>query len=209
MKRSIIVPAIIVLISGTAVAQAPTPAITDSLDIPSSVSSPPASYPAITHSQPAVSQGVPTSGVEIGVPTTSSSSSYVGDLAPVESGSSYVSSGSQGEVISGDNTIGGAGCRERSYGQPDLFYNYFTQGYCNRANAQMYLSPQPVPPNVGHTFYTYQPFYPEEYLYWHTNRFHNYYDGGRGTNRTRAVYYGTPVRDTISNVYWNRLRIAR
>ena len=40
----------------------------------------------------------------------------------------------------------------RRYGRPDLFYNYYTQGHANQANAQMYLSPLPIPPNVGHTF---------------------------------------------------------
>ncbi len=32
---------------------------------------------------------------------------------------------------------------ERGYGRPDLFYNYYTQGFANRANAQMYLAPSP------------------------------------------------------------------
>jgi len=98
---------------------------------------------------------------------------------------------------------------QRGYGQPDLFYNFYTQGGVNRANAQMYLSPMPIPPNVGHTFYTYQPFYPHHMLYPHQNRFHRNYDCGRGMNRTRASYYYPPVRQTASNVYWNFLRIPR
>ncbi len=102
-----------------------------------------------------------------------------------------------------------AGTVYRGYGQPDLFYNYYTQGNSNGVNAQMYLSPLPVPPNVGHTFMTYQPFYPEEMLYWHKNKFHNNYDNGRGLNRTRAVYYSPPVRQAASNIYWNYLRIPR
>ena len=116
--------------------------------------------------------------------------------------------------------IGGCfGCRghrpelnvlvDRRYGRPDLFYNYYTQGWANRANAQMYLSPLPVPPNVGHTFFTYQPFYPEEYLYWHKNRFHRYYDNGRGMNPTCAKYYSPPARQAFCNLYWNYLRIPR
>ena len=94
-------------------------------------------------------------------------------------------------------------------GQPDLFYNYYPQGAANRVNAQMYLSPMPVPPNVGHTFYTYQPFYPHHMLYPHEDRFHRQYDCGRGMNRTRAVYYYPPVRQATSNIYWNFLRIPR
>jgi hypothetical protein len=105
--------------------------------------------------------------------------------------------------------VGDIGAIERGYGQPDLFYNYYTNGMANRANAQMYLSPVPVPPNVGHTYFTYQPFYPEEMLYWHSNRFHNYYDNSRGLNRTHAIYYAPPVRQAASNIYWNMLRIPR
>lgn len=97
----------------------------------------------------------------------------------------------------------------RTYGRPDLFYNYYTQGCVNRVNAQMYLSPLPVPPNVGHTFFTYQPFYPHELLYAHKNRFHHNYDNGRGINRTRAVYYSPPIRQAASNLYWNYLRLPR
>lgn len=102
-----------------------------------------------------------------------------------------------------------SGCVPRSYGYPDLFYNFYTQGNCNATNAQMYISPVPVPPNVGHTFYTYQPFMPHEMLYWHKDRYHNYYDGGRGMNHTKVHYFGPPVRQAASNFYWNKLRIPR
>lgn len=106
----------------------------------------------------------------------------------------------------GDLTAGGA---RRGFDHSDLFYNYYTQGYANRANAQMYLSPLPVPPNVGHTFYTYQPFNPHHYLYPHKDRYHNYYDGGRGLNRTKVSYYHPPVKVPLQNLYWNFLRIPR
>lgn len=110
--------------------------------------------------------------------------------------------GSRGDRVS-------AGCQERKYDHSDLFYNFYSQGNCNQANAQMYVSPLPVPPFVGHTFYTYQPFNPHEYLYWHKNRFHNNYDNGRGMNRTKAVYYAPPVRTAMSNLYWNKIRLPR
>jgi len=115
------------------------------------------------------------------------------------------------EGTAGTSVRGGeAGFPSRTqYGQPDLFYNYYTQSPANAANAQMYLAPVPVPPHVGRTFYTYQPFYPHEMLYAHKNRFHNYYDNGRGLNRTRATYYYPPVKTAISNVYWNYLRLPR
>lgn len=104
---------------------------------------------------------------------------------------------------------GGVAAGARTYGNPDLFYNYYTQGYANSVNAQMYLAPLPVPPNVGHTFYTYPPLMPEHYLYWHKDRYHNHYDGGRGLNRTRAVYYAPPIKTGMQNIYWNFLRLPR
>ncbi len=96
----------------------------------------------------------------------------------------------------------------RTYGQPDLFYNYYTQGLANRANAQMYLCPHPIPPFVGHTFYTYQPFYPHHYMYPHIDKYHRYYDMGRGMNRTRATYW-TSACSKATNFYWNYLRLPR
>lgn len=134
--------------------------------------------------------------------------SYAGDMSPSDAGVEYVDGG----VIGGDCSSGncnGIGSQERKYGQPDLFYNYYTQGNANRANAQMYVSPRPVPPFVGNTFYTYQPFYPHHYLYAHKDRYHNYYDNGRGTNRTRATYSYPRVRTAVSNIYWNKLRLPR
>ena len=114
-----------------------------------------------------------------------------------------------GDMPVGDGCVVGGAINGRTYGRPDLFYNYYTQGHANQVNAQMYLSPLPVPPNVGHTFFTYQPFYPHEMMYWHKNRFHKYYDNGRGMNRTRAVYFSPPVRQAASNFYWNYLRLPR
>ena len=137
---------------------------------------------------------------------------YVGDLPQASSSGTYVGDSSAGETID-LGTVGGggtmAGCRGRGYGQPDLFYNYFTQGYCNSANAQMYLSPLPIPPNVGHTFFTYQPFYPHEMLYSHTDTFHRYYDNGRGYNRTKARYSSSMFSQLVSNMYWNYFRRSR
>ncbi len=88
-----------------------------------------------------------------------------------------------------------------TYGGHDLFYNYYTQGYANQANAAMYVSPVPVPPDVGHTFYTYQPLYPHEMMHWHYHRYHNYYDNGRGLNRTKVDYYSPPLRTGVNYVY--------
>lgn len=113
---------------------------------------------------------------------------------------------SGGEYVEGE---AGAGVVNRQYGQPDLFYNFYTQGGANSANAQMYVSPVPVPANVGHTSLTYQPFYPHHMLYPHKDTFHNYYDNGRGMNRTAVKYSTRPVHSAASNLYWNVLRIPR
>lgn len=78
-------------------------------------------------------------------------------------------------------------------GAPALFVNQYSQGASNQATAQMYVAPVPVPTWVGYTYYTYQPFYPHELLYKHTDRYHSYYDGGVGLNRTRVRYSRSPL----------------
>ena len=37
--------------------------------------------------------------------------------------------------------------------------------------AQLYVAPRPVPPRVGHTWYTYPPFMPHEFLYKHRRHY--------------------------------------
>jgi len=37
--------------------------------------------------------------------------------------------------------------------------------------AQLYVSPRPVPPRVGHTWITYPPFMPHEFLYKHRRKY--------------------------------------
>jgi hypothetical protein len=95
----------------------------------------------------------------------------------------------------------------RQFSRPDLFYNYYTQGNANQINAQMYIAPVPVPPHVGHTFYTYQPFMPHEMLYSHHDRYHHIYDNGRGLNRTK-ISYRPAAKQYIHDLYFN-LRIPR
>lgn len=58
---------------------------------------------------------------------------------------------------------------------PDVFYNFYVPpvpagGYPGMG-AQLYVSPRPVPPRVGHTWYTYPPFMPHEFLYKHRRRY--------------------------------------
>jgi len=77
--------------------------------------------------------------------------------------------------------------------QGDLFYNYYVPPtYPQGVPAQMYVSPRPVPPHVGWTWYTYQPLYPHEYLYTHQRNYWSYNPGG-GYTRTRVKWGHNPL----------------
>lgn len=58
---------------------------------------------------------------------------------------------------------------------PDVFHNYYVPpvpaGSAPGVGAQLYVSPRPVPPRVGHTWHTYPPFMPHEFLYRHRRRY--------------------------------------
>ena len=70
----------------------------------------------------------------------------------------------------------------------DLFYNYYTDpGSRGSQPAQLYISPRPTPPHVGHTYYTYQPLLPHEMLYRHHRTYWAHQPYG-GWNRTRVTY---------------------
>ncbi|MDZ4850786.1 MAG: hypothetical protein SGI77_15980 [Pirellulaceae bacterium] len=111
---------------------------------------------------------------------------------PYGSGSS-----SYGTSFAGNGGYGTWGHRQV---QP-LFDNYFTQGSANQANAALYVSPVGVPGWVGHTYNTYQPFYPHQYLYQHQDKYHSYYDQGSGLNRTKATYWAPPVHTAVKQIY--------
>lgn len=63
--------------------------------------------------------------------------------------------------------------------QPDLFYNYYVGP--PGVPAQMYLCPRPTPPLVGHTWITYQPLMPHEFMYKHSRKYYQYYRDGSYT----------------------------
>ncbi|MCH7718391.1 MAG: hypothetical protein IIB21_02875, partial [Chloroflexi bacterium] len=74
--------------------------------------------------------------------------------------------------------------------QRDLFYNYYQGPSCyGGAGARMYLSPHPTPPMVGHTYTTYQPLMPHEFLYKHHRVYHAYHGEHGGYTRTRVLWY--------------------
>jgi hypothetical protein len=92
----------------------------------------------------------------------------------------------------GCRTCNNGNCQYRFYGQPDLFYNYYAWPSCTGLGAELYVSPIPVPPHVGHTYVTYQPLYPHEFLYTHHRTYHRYYNGGQGLTRTKVQWYWSP-----------------
>ncbi len=58
----------------------------------------------------------------------------------------------------------------RSTTSGDLFYNFYVPPVdcgCPGVGAKLYLCPRPSPPLVGHTYVTYQPLMPSEFLYTH------------------------------------------
>jgi hypothetical protein len=72
--------------------------------------------------------------------------------------------------------------------QKDLFYNYYAQpGPFYNTPGKLYVSPLPVPANVGHTYTTYQPFMPHEYTYKHKRAYYTY-NPGAGWTRTNVRY---------------------
>ena len=75
----------------------------------------------------------------------------------------------------------------------DLFYNYYEGPDPSGTTTAMYVSPRPVPVHVGHTYTTYQPWMPHEYMYRHT-RSHYAYHPGAGWSRAKIRYRTTGLR---------------
>jgi len=83
----------------------------------------------------------------------------------------------------------------------DLFANYQVGPQPSGTAAQMYVSPLPTPPYVGHTYTTYQPLMPHENLYKHT-RSHYAYVQGSGWTRSKVRYRtrGLRLQDMLHNL---------
>jgi hypothetical protein len=71
------------------------------------------------------------------------------------------------------------GFRQRTAG--DLFYNYYVAPGPNGIGAELYPAPRPAPPWVGHTFITYEPLMPHEFLYRHQRVYIRVHPDGRVT----------------------------
>ena len=85
---------------------------------------------------------------------------------------------------------GGAARAARPQG--DLFYNYYYPGsLVGGPPVSMYPSPLPVPARVGHTYITYQPLYPHEFMYPHSRTYRRYARpyGVVPVNTTRVVWW--------------------
>jgi len=90
---------------------------------------------------------------------------------------------------------------------PELFYNYYVPPNFGGGGALMYSAPGLVPGHVGHSYYTYQPLYPHEYLYKRTRTYHRYYNCGQGLNRTKVQWLAPPRLD--DNALLNLFRLPR
>ena len=53
---------------------------------------------------------------------------------------------------------------------------------------------------VGHTYSTYQPLMPHEFLHKHHRTYHQSYNMGMGLNRTKVIWHGTPLRTDLHTV---------
>ena len=91
-------------------------------------------------------------------------------------------------------------CRPWEYGNPALFYNFYVPNQCGGVPGQLYIAPRPVPPMVGHTYYTYQPLMPHEFMYPHHRTYRKWYDDGRGMTRTRVLWYRSPVTTAFTTL---------
>jgi hypothetical protein len=78
----------------------------------------------------------------------------------------------------------------RTAASGDLFYNYYVPPVGPESvGAELYVSPRPTPPMVGHTYITYQPLMPQEFLYKHSRHYTTVHDDGSKTH---------------TSVHWNR-----
>ena len=60
-------------------------------------------------------------------------------------------------------------------------YGYYVQPGPGPLGAQLYPCPRPTPPLVGHTYITYQPLAPHEFLYKHYRTYKVHHEGDRPT----------------------------
>lgn len=101
------------------------------------------------------------------------------------------------------------GCLPYSDERPaELFYNFYAPATCGNVPAAMYTAPIATPRLVGHTYVTYQPLMPHEFMYRHHRFYHHYYNNNSALNRTAVFWYGSPLRDAVGGIH-NAVKIPR
>jgi hypothetical protein len=82
------------------------------------------------------------------------------------------------------------GCLNRHQTAPGLFTQYYYPAHCSGGVAtQLYLAPYPTPPLVGHTYVTYQPFMPHEYMYKHHRTYYKWHPHGGNFTRVKSIWW--------------------
>ena len=97
-------------------------------------------------------------------------------------------------VLAATATLASAGEGHNHIRHNDLMYNYYVgPAQCAGGQpAQLYMAPRPVPALVGHTYLTYQPLMPHEFLYGH-KRTYSAKHPDKGWVRTRISYGTGPI----------------
>ena len=75
-----------------------------------------------------------------------------------------------------------------TYYAGDAGYNYYGSVAYDGTAAALYVSPRPVPAYVGHTYVTYEPLKPHEFLYSHGRTYLRCNPCGGGMTMTRVRY---------------------
>lgn len=81
---------------------------------------------------------------------------------------------------------------------PPIFSNYYVPPY-GGPGAQLYISPRPTPPLVGHTYITYQPVMPHEFMVPHHRTYYGYNTGSSGWTKTKVCWSYNPF-----NQVWHK-----
>ena len=69
--------------------------------------------------------------------------------------------------------------------------------------AAMYPCPRPTPPLVGHTYVTYQPLLPQEFLYQHELHYRTCYPDGSRTRTTVTYNHRSKLWPFQPSVMWS------
>jgi hypothetical protein len=72
---------------------------------------------------------------------------------------------------------------------PPIFTNYYVPPSCCGPGAMLYVSPLPVPPLTGHTYVTYQPWMPHEFMYHHHRTYYKWHPRGGNYTKVRAFWW--------------------